>query len=101
MLIGFVGIYFFFLLYGVAHEKVVKESKFKQSWMLGAIEAFANVIFGAIAMNFAGDYGALFSVESQYKYLAPSGIAQVCAKYLTTAAMAAGVSFPVATCAKS
>jgi UDP-galactose transporter B1 len=101
MLIGFVGIYFFFLLYGIANERVVKQGGFKQTWMLGCIEAFANVIFGAIAMNFAGSFGPIFSFEAQYKYLAPSGFAQVLAKYLTNASMAAGVSFPVATCAKS
>mmetsp|Transcript_121631 Transcript_121631/g.190839 ORF Transcript_121631/g.190839 Transcript_121631/m.190839 type:complete len:336 (+) Transcript_121631:71-1078(+) len=100
MVIGFAGIYFFFLLQGQMNEAVVKKGKFKQSWMLVAVEAFASTIFGAIFMVFF-KLGGIYSIKDQIKFYGPSGMAQVFAKYLTNASMVYGVSFPVATCAKS
>lgn len=101
LLIGAGGIYGAFLYYGSLQEDVLTYTspsgeKFKYSWFLQVVESLANVLLGGICMAiFEG-----FRSVPQVPYFI-SGALQVSAKYFTTAAMIAGVSFPVATLAKS
>jgi len=101
LLVGAGGIYAAFLYYGSLQEDVLtftspSGDKFTYPWFLQVLEAAANVILGGILMV------ALEGVRAvpQRPYVI-SGALQVSAKYCTTAAMVAGVSFPVATLAKS
>merc|ERR1719326_2256288 len=66
------------------------------------MEAAANVILGFVCMIImeGSRFGDMMPVAIQAPYLV-SGALQVTAKYFTTASMIAGVSFPVATLAKS
>jgi UDP-galactose transporter B1 len=76
--------------------KAADGSKFTYSWLLQVLEAAANVLLGFLCMIcFEG-----MRMVPQLPYLV-SGALQVTAKYCTTASMVAGVSFPVATLAKS
>eukprot|EP00928_Gymnodinium_smaydae_P017086 TRINITY_DN1650_c0_g1_i4.p1 TRINITY_DN1650_c0_g1~~TRINITY_DN1650_c0_g1_i4.p1 ORF type:complete len:366 (-),score=81.54 TRINITY_DN1650_c0_g1_i4:212-1240(-) len=101
LLFGAGGIYAAFLYYGSLQEdvltyKAADGSKFEYSWFLQILEAAANVVLGSLCMlAFEG-----VRMVPQVPYLI-SGALQVSAKYCTTASMVAGVSFPVATLAKS
>jgi len=103
LLFGAGGIYAAFLYYGYLQEEVLNFTstsgeKFKYSWFLQVLEAFANVILGLVCgLVFEGMPRA---AVPQVPYFI-SGAVQVSAKYCTTASMVAGVSFPVATLAKS
>eukprot|EP00927_Polykrikos_kofoidii_P044931 TRINITY_DN387_c0_g1_i2.p1 TRINITY_DN387_c0_g1~~TRINITY_DN387_c0_g1_i2.p1 ORF type:complete len:320 (-),score=56.50 TRINITY_DN387_c0_g1_i2:208-1167(-) len=102
LLIGAGGIYASFLYYGSLQEDVLTYTspsgdKFKYAWFLQILEAGANVLLGFLC-NLIFE-GGLRNVP-QIPYLI-SGSLQVSAKYCTTASMVAGVSFPVATLAKS
>lgn len=105
LLIGAGGIYASFLYYGSLQEDVLTYrstegetagQKFGYSWFLQIVEAFANVILGGLLMVIFEGVRSM----PQLPYLI-SGALQVTAKYCTTAAMVQGVSFPVATLAKS
>jgi len=101
LLIGAGGIYAAFLYYGtlqedVFHYKAMDGTKFNQAWFLQALEALANVIFGGIGLLLTGRTANL-----PLDLFALSGATQVCAKAFTSLALAAGVSFPVVTLAKS
>lgn len=101
LLFGAGGIYAAFLYYGSLQEdvltyKAADGSKFQYSWFLQILEATANVVLGSLCMvAFEG-----VRMVPQFPYLV-SGALQVSAKYCTTASMVSGVSFPVATLAKS
>lgn len=101
LLIGAGGIYAAFLYYGSLQEDVFRYtaadgSSFKQAWFLQALEALANVIIGFVGMQLTGATKniplAMFGI---------SGASQVTAKACTSLALANGLSFPVATLAKS
>lgn len=101
LLIGAGGIYGAFLYYGSLQEDVFRfvatdGAAFKQAWFLQVLEAFANVIVGFIGMTIVG---ATKGIPQQM--FAISGAAQVSAKACTSLALANGLSFPVATLAKS
>jgi UDP-galactose transporter B1 len=107
LLIGASGIYASFLYYGSLQEDVLtykspSGEKFDYPWLLQVLEAGANVILGGACMViFEGTrFGQLSARSIQVPYLI-SGALQVSAKYFTTSSMIAGVSFPVATLAKS
>jgi len=98
---GVAGIYAAFLYYGSLQEDVLTfqaadGSKFKYAWMLQVMEALANVVLGGVCMVVLEGV----RMVPQIPYLI-SGSLQVSAKYFTTQAMVSGVSFPVATLAKS
>lgn len=101
LIIGAGGIYAAFCYYGLLQEDVLtytspRGEKFKYSWFLQIVEASANVLLGgALMLIFEG-----VRKVPQVPYLI-CGAVQVGAKYFTTAAMVAGVSFPVTTLAKS
>lgn len=101
LLIGAGGIYGAFLYYGSLQEDVFRYtaedgSQFKQAWLLQVLEALANVVIGFIGMQIAG---ATKNIPQQA--FAISGASQVSAKACTSLALANGLSFPVATLAKS
>jgi len=101
LLIGAGGIYAAFLYYGSLQEDVFRytaadETKFTQAWFLQVLEALANVIVGFMGMKLTGATAGI-----PKKMFAISGAAQVSAKACTSLALANGLSFPVATLAKS
>ena len=101
LLIGAGGIYGAFLYYGSLQEDVFRYtaedgSQFKQAWLLQVLEALANVVIGFIGMQITG---ATTNIPQQA--FAISGASQVSAKACTSLALANGLSFPVATLAKS
>lgn len=101
LLIGAGGIYAAFLYYGSLQEDVFRYvaedgSSFKQAWFLQVLEALANVVIGFIGMQLTGPTKGI-----PLKYFGISGAAQVSAKACTSLALANGLSFPVATLAKS
>merc|ERR1712048_25843 len=73
-----------------------KGNKFTQAWFLQAIEALANVVVGFLGMMVTGR-----TVGLPLDKFALSGATQVAAKACTSLALANGLSFPVATLAKS
>ncbi|GMI10163.1 hypothetical protein TrVE_jg7091 [Triparma verrucosa] len=101
LLIGAGGIYSAFLYYGSLQEDVFRYTaadgtQFKQAWLLQVLEALANVIVGGIGMQLTGATKGI-----PKKMFAVSGFTQVSAKAFTSLALANGLSFPVATLAKS
>lgn len=102
LLIGAGGIYAAFLYYGSLQEDVfryvseVDGTSFKQAWFLQVMEALANVVIGFLGMQLTGPTKGI-----PLKFFGISGAAQVSAKACTSLALANGLSFPVATLAKS
>ena len=101
LIIGAGGIYGAFLYYGSLQEDVFRfvapdGSSFKQAWLLQVLEALANVIVGFVGMQLSGPTKGI-----PLQMFGISGAAQVSAKACTSLALANGLSFPVATLAKS
>jgi len=101
LLIGAGGIYVAFLYYGSLQEDVFDYeaqdgSKFHQAWFLQVLEALANLVVGFIGMRLAGQTTGI-----PIKMFGISGVTQVSSKAFTSMALANGLSFPVATLAKS
>jgi UDP-galactose transporter B1 len=101
LLIGAGGIYGAFLYYGSLQEDVFRYraadgSSFKQAWFLQVLEALANVVVGFVGMQLMGPTKGV-----PLNMFGFSGAAQVSAKACTSLALANGLSFPVATLAKS
>mmetsp|Transcript_47700 Transcript_47700/g.103768 ORF Transcript_47700/g.103768 Transcript_47700/m.103768 type:complete len:318 (+) Transcript_47700:81-1034(+) len=101
LLFGAAGIYASFLYYGSLQEDVFAfqapdGTSFKDAWFLQVIEAGANVMVGLAGMMITGRTSNL-----PLKFFAVSGGTQVLAKVCTSMALASGLSFPVATLAKS
>jgi len=101
LLIGAGGIYTAFLYYGSLQEDVFRYtaedgSSFKAAWFLQVLEALANVVIGFMGMQLTGATKGI-----PLKMFGISGAAQVSAKACTSLALANGLSFPVATLAKS
>ena len=71
-------------------------TKFTQAWFLQMLEALANVVCGFIGLLLVG-----FAKGMPHRMFAVSGASQVCAKAITSLSLASGLSFPVATLAKS
>jgi UDP-galactose transporter B1 len=115
LLFGAGGIYASFLYYGSLQEDVFRYesedgTKFTHAWYLQVIESLANVIFGTIALIVIGAsnssknrlglwWGGTPNLPK--KPFLSSGFSQVCSKAFTSLALANGLSFPVATLAKS
>lgn len=101
LLIGAGGIYGAFLYYGSLQEDVFRYTtedgaSFRQAWFLQVLEALANVVIGFIGMQLIGPTSGI-----PKRMFAISGAAQVSAKACTSLSLANGLSFPVATLAKS
>lgn len=101
LIFGAGGIYTAFLYYGSLQEDVFRYaaadgSKFREVWFLQVLEALFNVAVGFVGLTVVGGTSGL-----PQKLFACTGATQVAAKYCTNAALANGVSFPVATLAKS
>ncbi|CAK9093253.1 unnamed protein product [Durusdinium trenchii] len=100
LLKGAAGIYFFFIWYGRLQEQIFKYKspsglKFNSVWFLQFLDALVNVAVGALGRCLEG-HTALPQV-----FLLFSGVGQVLGKYCMSASLAVGLSFPVATMAKS
>jgi len=101
LIVGAGGIYAAFLYYGSLQEDVFRYTaadgtSFKAAWFLQVLEALANVIVGFVGMQIMGPTNGI-----PLPMFAISGAAQVSAKACTSLALANGLSFPVATLAKS
>uniref|UniRef100_A0A7S3V955 Sugar phosphate transporter domain-containing protein n=1 Tax=Chaetoceros debilis TaxID=122233 RepID=A0A7S3V955_9STRA len=101
LLIGAGGVYAAFLYYGSLQEDVFRYvsadgNSFKQAWFLQVLEALANVVIGFAGMQLMGP-----TKNIPLPMFAISGASQVTAKACTSLALANGLSFPVATLAKS
>jgi UDP-galactose transporter B1 len=100
-LFGAGGIWCAYLYYGSLQEDVflfTSESgdKFTQAWFLQFLEALANVLVGWMGRQLTG---GVPNLPLQQFFL--SGATQVSSKAFTSLALANGLSFPVATLAKS
>lgn len=101
LLFGAGGIYAAFLYYGSLQEDVFNHEdddgvKFRQVWLLQVLEAAANVCVGFIGLQVVGR-----TKNIPQKDFMIAGASQVAAKAFTSLALAHGLSFPVATLAKS
>ena len=101
LLIGAGGIYGAFLYYGSLQEDVFRYkasdgTSFQQAWLLQVLEALANVVIGFVGMQLTGPTKGI-----PLRMFGISGASQVSAKACTSLALANGLSFPVATLAKS
>jgi len=101
LLFGAGGIYVSFLFYGSLQEDVFRYvsadgAKFNKAWYLQCLEALANVIVGYIGMQVAGK-----TPNIPQTFFVISGASQVSSKAFTSLSLANGLSFPVATLAKS
>jgi len=104
LVVGAGGIYGAFLYYGSLQEDVfryvspVNGQSFQQAWFLQVMEAAANVIVGYIGLHLIQGGSTPNLPKLYFLY---SGAAQVSGKAFNSLALAAGLSFPVATLAKS
>ena len=101
LLFGAGGIYIAFLWYGSLQEDVfsfqtIDGSKFTFVWFLQTMEAMANIAVAIIGRHIWGGVPHLPLTQ-----FAITGLSQVVSKALTACALAQGLSFPVATLAKS
>lgn len=101
LMLGAGGIYGAFLYYGSLQEDVFRfvapdGTSFKQAWFLQVLEALANVLIGFAGMQLSGATKGI-----PLRMFGISGAAQVSAKACTSLALSNGLSFPVATLAKS
>lgn len=121
LLFGAGGIYASFLYYGSLQEDVFRYqsedgSKFTMAWYLQVLESLANVMFGTAALAIMGLTGTGHDPKDDVgggrkwwggtpnlpkRPFLSSGLSQVCSKAFTSLALANGLSFPVATLAKS
>lgn len=119
LLFGAGGVYSSFLYYGSLQEDVFRYesedgTKFTMAWFLQVLESGANVIFGTAALLIIGlkGNGSSDDLGGSRKWwgatpnlpkkpFISSGFSQVCSKGFTSLALANGLSFPVATLAKS
>lgn len=119
LVIGAGGIWASFIYYGTLQEDVFRYEaadgrKFTQAWYLQVLESLANVVFASIALGVIGatrrTNGAHDKTANKLanratlsirKGFAISGASQLCSKGFTSLALANGLSFPVATLAKS
>lgn len=98
---GAAGIYFFFIQYGKLQEQIFRYrspdgAAFNAVWFLQLLDALANMLVGAIGRMVSGSTPNL-----PQRLLFYSGLGQVMSKYCLSASLAAGLSFPIATLAKS
>ncbi|CAE7350109.1 meigo [Symbiodinium natans] len=101
LLKGAVGIYFFFIWYGRIQERIFKFKtstgrRFTAVWFLQMVDALMNMAVGYVGRHVQGSTAGL-----PQEFLVAAGVGQVLSKYCTSAALAAGLSFSVATLAKS
>ena len=101
LIFGAGGIYIAFIYYGSLQEDVFNfkapdGTTFQFAWFLQFLEALANIIVGYAGRRIVGGTDGL-----PLRQFYVSGATQVCSKAFTSLALAKGLSFPVATLAKS
>lgn len=100
---GATGIYSCYLIYGHYQEDVFRYRSledgraFHYVWFLQVMECAVNIVFGLVGRTIAGKQTS----PSSYRPFFVSGASQVFSKVLTSASLAAGLSFPVCILAKS
>jgi len=110
LLFGAGGIYAAYLYYGSLQEDVFSythkntNEHFSYAWYLQTLEALTNILVGYVGMALtepptAKDPKRQSSIPKRYFFY--SGTSQVCSKAFTGLSLARGLSFPVATLAKS
>lgn len=100
------GIYVSYLYYGTIQEQLFKHTSttiisnpaFKYVWFVQVVEAFVNAIVGFIGLHVSG---SVRNPKPQHRLFLFSGFSQVCSKALTGLSLSSGLSFPLATMAKS
>lgn len=102
LVFAIVGIYGAYLHYGSVQEDIFRYEtsegkRFRYAWFLQVFEALTNVIIGCTGRYVTGQCTSGLSL----KYFYMSGTSQVLSKGLTSLSLASGLSFPVATLAKS
>lgn len=104
------GIYAAYLYYGTLQEDVFSYTNstsgeaFSYAWYLQTLEAITNVCVGYVGMKISAPPDASDPKRSRSlpkQYFLYSGTSQVCSKAFTGLSLAHGLSFPVATLAKS
>jgi len=105
------GIYSAYLIYGSLQEDVFTYSSdhisatgpvaFTYIWFVQAVEALTNTISGYIGQQMTTSKEERKTPKPNQKFFFLSGCSQVCSKALTSLALNSGLSFPVATMAKS
>lgn len=108
LIFGSAGIFICFTLYGIFAEKVTKfkepvedGKKFKYPAILSFSEALINLVLSLIGAMIMEEFPAVLQTPLVQGGYAKSGAPQLGAKFLTNFAMTAGVSFALATLAKS
>lgn len=100
--VGSAGVYACYLVYGHFQEDVfryrspVDQQAFQSVWFLQVLECACNICFGLIGRRVCGG-----RTPKSYRPFFVSGASQVFSKVLTSASLAAGLSFPVCILAKS
>ena len=98
---GAAGVYSCYLVYGHIQEDVFRYrspmgQSFQSVWFLQVLECACNILFGTIGRKLCGG-----RTPKSYRPFFVSGASQVFSKVLTSASLAAGLSFPVCILAKS
>merc|ERR1712096_27722 len=98
---GAAGVYFFFIAYGKLQERIFQfkspaGKKFAAVWFLQFVDALMNVVIGGIGRQLQGPMPSF-----PQSLLIYGGMGQLMSKYCLNASLVAGLSFPVATLAKS
>ncbi|GKY94813.1 hypothetical protein MPSEU_000446500 [Mayamaea pseudoterrestris] len=99
---GAAGVYSCYLVYGHIQEDIFRyrspnsNESFQSVWFLQVLECLINICFGTIGRKICGG-----RTPKSYRPFMVSGASQVFSKVLTSASLAAGLSFPVCILAKS
>ncbi len=111
LLLGVCGIYATYLYYGTLQEEVYTYPRFHYVWFVQVVETLVNMLTARVGCYFtkntrhhqatlnSGDENDKYRVSHHFFML--SGTSQVCSKALTSLSLNSGLSFPIATLAKS
>ena len=107
LLIGVIGIYITYLYYGTLQEEVYTYPSFSYIWFVQVLEGFTNMVGAHLGRlyNKTRDSHSI-NDTSQKRYVSHylfllCGTYQICSKALTSSSLNSGLSYPVATLAKS
>jgi len=101
LLFGVFGVYAAYLYYGIVQEELFRfrsadGGAFRYAWFLQVMESIASIALGLVGRYFCGGRRDL-----PCKGILLSGISQVFSKVFCSLSLAAGLSYPVMTLAKS
>ena len=109
LIIGVCGIYVTYLYYGTLQEEVYTYPGFHYVWFVQVIESFTNMMGAHLGRYFLNnsDSPELSTADTNKKYrtshylFALCGTSQICSKALISMSLNSGLSYPIATLAKS